>query len=366
MRQTRGLVTVKNQDIPRHEKVQPYPVGYLGWHGHGNMGDVAIRLTYERCLPQCDLRSLPESPSQIPGFLRATGISNLRHMHVLLGGGTVIGRRHYRGMLSGNMLIARGRPAVMVGAGVEDPVFQGRHSGSSNNELRNWKQLLSKFDRITVRGPRSAELLGDCGIEAIVVGDPALLLGAGPAVPNLQRVGVTVGFGSDLWAHDQRIVIQQVAEALAEAYQHNQEWQVRFLVVCSEDIEWTSMCAEALAALGVASETIIAIDPDVFMAEVATCNIFLGQRLHSTILACSFAVPCIMLEYQPKCMDFMRSIGREDWSLRTDQFTAGDLASKLTELSENRERHSKEIELQVALLRTKLEMEFDRISAVLS
>jgi polysaccharide pyruvyl transferase WcaK-like protein len=340
-------------------------VGYLGWDDHGNMGDDAIRLTYERQLPQYLLRSLPDRPRHFPSFFRSTKYSQFRNIHLLLGGGTLIGKRYWRAMITGNLLLARGRPALMVGAGVEDPEFQGRYSGSSRGELRHWRRILARFDRITVRGPRSAELLARYDIEATVVGDPSLLLTTQTesVIPNL--LGVTVGFGSDLWSHNQRLVIREVAEALALVHRRNPECQIRFLIVSVEDIEWTHLCSAALSELGIASDITPATNPEVFLSEVAKCQVFVGQRLHSVILASSCAVPSIMLEYQPKCLDFMRSIERAQWSLRTDRLTAKQLASLITDLFEYRAVHSTAIALQVAHLRAKLTLEFQRISEVL-
>ena len=36
-------------------------------------------------------------------------------------------------------------------------------------------------------------------------------------------------------------------------------------------------------------------------------------------------VPSLMLEYRPKCRDYMMSIGQEDKTIRTDQFKAEDV-----------------------------------------
>lgn len=80
------------------------------------------------------------------------------------------------------MALTKDNGSYAIGVGVEDPVFGGRNSGSGNGELKRWAPILSKFRTVSVRGPRSAELLADIGLDVEVSGDPALLL-PGPTSP---------------------------------------------------------------------------------------------------------------------------------------------------------------------------------------
>src|ERR1700753_365583 len=84
-------------------------VGYLGWSGHGNMGDDAIRLAIEEALPQLDLLRLPRarrgfSQRAVDGCLGKGGTHSL-----LLGGGTPLGRRNWRLPLAANLSLAAKR-----------------------------------------------------------------------------------------------------------------------------------------------------------------------------------------------------------------------------------------------------------------
>ncbi len=46
-------------------------------------------------------------------------------------------------------------------------------------------------------------------------------------------------------------------------------------------------------------------------------------------------IPSIMLEYRPKCLDYMESINMENYSIRTDRVTAPLLIERLHELIKN-------------------------------
>jgi polysaccharide pyruvyl transferase WcaK-like protein len=252
----------------------------------------------------------------------------------------------------------------MIGAGVEDPAFQGRHAFSGRGELKRWAGILRSFETVTVRGPLSAELLADVGIEARVVGDPALLLRPGLGAPTTEPgvIGVNLGYGDDLWGHDQDAVVRAVAAGLRLVVGRGHH--VRFLVANRSDLLQAQDCA-ALVGLGDKPDIRIAVSPGEFLTEVSRCEAFVGQRLHGVVLATAAGVPSVMLEYQPKCLDFMRSIDRAKWSIRTDAIRPKVLAQMLGELAEGRAEHAAEIERSVEPLRQELERETRKLGTLL-
>jgi hypothetical protein len=62
----------------------------------------------------------------------------------------------------------------------------------------------------------------------------------------------------------------------------------------------------------------------------------------------------------------MRSVGAEEWSLRTDRVTAPNLADKLSALAEDRDSISASLAAKVAVLRSSLADEFDRIAHLIA
>jgi polysaccharide pyruvyl transferase WcaK-like protein len=49
------------------------------------------------------------------------------------------------------------------------------------------------------------------------------------------------------------------------------------------------------------------------------------MKLHATVLATCALTPSIMLEYRPKCRDYMESIGQGRFTFKTSDFRAGEL-----------------------------------------
>ena len=217
-------------------------LAYIGWSGRGNLGDDAIFDAIASRLRPAAVREVPLYPAELARLALHGGAFRFRHAHPILGGGTVIGRSNWRVHVRTALALARARPAVMIGAGVEDPAFSGTHSFGSPHELARWRGLLERFDRVTVRGPRSQALLADAGIVSDVVGDPALLLEpSGQIEPEDRTLGVALGFGDDLWGHSQQRVVDAVASALKDLEQR--KWRIRFFTVNAEDRASAASCA---------------------------------------------------------------------------------------------------------------------------
>ena len=324
---------------------------YVGWTGRGNLGDDAIADALLHHIPGVAPWHVPTDPTAFAARLMAGAAVGARRRTVLLGGGTVVGRRNWRLLLAAtSALIARRRPWHLIGVGVEDPAFQGRASFSDRDELRRWVDLCGWFDRITVRGPRSRELLASVGVESEIVGDPALLhTPDGPVEPKDRLLGLNLGFGDDLWGHDHERVLDETARLVRELVHDG--WDARLLVVNLKDLPFATACLERA---GVDAEIRIATTVADYMAGVADCTVLVAERLHALVLGASAAVPLVGLEYQPKCADFLASVGCDRRSLRTDTVTAGGLIEHVRELADQREEESSVLAKHVDALRESL------------
>src|SRR5205823_8749709 len=64
---------------------------------------------------------------------------------------------------------------------------------------------------------------------------------------------------------------------------------------------------------------------------------FVGVKLHSVIAACCVQTPAIMVGYQPKCTDFMRTMDLEHYLIRTDALELDGLMALIAEVSADSE-----------------------------
>jgi polysaccharide pyruvyl transferase WcaK-like protein len=141
-------------------------------------------------------------------------------------------------------------------------------------------------------------------------------------------------------------------------------WRVRFFVVNPEDRADAMACIRRTGLDPDRTELLATPRADQFMDEVARCTVVVGERLHAVVLAAGAGVPAVMVEYQPKCRDFMASIDRSEWCVRTDEITAANVLERVEALAVDRDVHAARIDDAVNVLRGRLEREVVRMRAL--
>ena len=321
-------------------------VGYLGFAGRGNAGDDSILLAHERSLDGIPLAMLPlEWDRQALSLLGQVRRRPL-HAGVLVGGGTLVGRYPWRTRLERALKVGAG-PLAFTGVGVEDPSFVGAAWHTDENELLRWADVLDSASHLTVRGPRSAEILHDIGIEAPVVSDPALLLGPEARDDNVVRpklLGVNIADPEDQYLETGSRVFDECVPALRKLQASG--WTVRLLPFDRKDLV---VAQRARRALDDGTEIMSRFqDIDALLRSIAECDVLVGQRLHSVVLAAAVAVPAVAIDYRPKCRDFQLSIGREEWTVSTIDITTAVMLDMVIALHERRAYHAERIQVEVA------------------
>jgi polysaccharide pyruvyl transferase WcaK-like protein len=326
-------------------------VAYLGWHGRGNLGDDAIYDAVRAQLRGATFLDLPRFPHERMRAA-ATGVNrSLRCSTQVVGGGTLVGRRDWRRWVNRGLALTTKNGSCAIGVGVEDPAFVGRRSGSRKDELKRWAPVLSEFHSVSVRGPRSAELLSDLGLTVKVSGDPALLLPRPSVAPEEGLIGVNIGFGDDLWGHNPRLVVDEVSKAV----HHLSSQGHRFvgILMNPSDRRWT----EAVLG-GVTADIVDPADAAAAARELARCSVAIVCRLHAGILASLSGTPVISLEYQPKCRDFALSIDDERSLLRTDRLRSDAVVDAVGEALANSSSIRTKTQAAVDQLRHQLRNEY--------
>lgn len=305
-------------------------VAYLGFHEKDNLGDDAIYDAVRSQLPGVIFNDIPRLPHEF-AFPPAPALQRARRPSTLvMGGGTLVGVRYFRLLARLGLAVTRNNGKYAIGVGVQDPGYTGRGSGSGNDELTKWRTILSDFDSVSVRGPRSVELLDEIGIKAEVTGDPALILPRPDASVEDGLIGVNLGYGDDLWGHDPVGVAEQVAVAVRELASRGH----RFVGILMNpaDRKWVEVAFRDVDAD-------IVLPPDAASAarELARCSVAVVCRLHAGILAALSDTPVVSLEYQPKCRDFALSIDDAASLIRTDEVTGSAVVDRvLASLADSR------------------------------
>lgn len=308
-----------------------------GWLGYLNLGDEALFAAQRLLFPGCGLVRYPEHRLLSP--LRAA-LGTPRNC--VLAGGTLI--NGMRGWLDTFRHCQQwSRYSFIFGSGVQDPEFW-TGQGEWTDFRADWLPALERCSYVGVRGPRSLELLQDAGFSgAEVIGDPVLAC-ADPDLIDAARdlvtadapvLGLNIGrTGGKLWGDEEKVCAEAAKLAgLAAAA----GWRVRWFVVWPHDMEATR---KAVGLAGGAGEVVpVYEDYAEYLDEVRGATVFVGMKLHATVLATCAWVPSIMLEYRPKCRDYMASIGQQDMNVRTDAADGGELWERVGEIAGRRAEH---------------------------
>jgi len=299
---------------------KPPRLAYIGgFFGHDNLGDEALYDAAESLFNKCSLLKYPRKPW-------LTSIAKvLPRIHcAILGGGTLINRiESWRRLAERCFDIF---PSSFVfGTGVAHPSFWSSR-GEWKDTRREWKSILEKCSYVGVRGPLSAQLLADAGLEHVeIVGDPALTFALRGPPENSSHIPDSIGLNLGqangcMWGSEDRVLDEYVKLA---TFARKAGWRVKWFVVYPPDLSITEKAAE-LSGTGQEIHKIYC-DVNRYLELVGPLSTFVGMKLHATALATCAYVPSVMLEYRPKCRDYMQSIGQDDATIRTDSAKAEEI-----------------------------------------
>lgn len=310
-----------------------------GWHGHNNLGDEALYISLQTLFSTfkfLDFESGLES-GICKKIIKKTGRS-------ILGGGTTIG---YRRSTINKIEYVFGNSAsnVVFGSGVNDISFFKKHvdSAAIKEAASRWCDMLNACAYVGVRGPLSKAILNEWGVRNVeVIGDPVLSLAddscPDPVSTEDKIIGINICDLDLIWGSKEKY-IEDVIEFSKLARRNN--WKIKWFVVYPKDLKLTKYIARETET----EEEIYKIyhDPLAFKDIVKKVNVFIGTKLHAVILSLCSYTPSLMLEYQPKCLDFMKSIDMEKMTIRTDRIAADSMVQTIEEIRHNTKAYSSDI-----------------------
>lgn len=311
-------------------------IGYIGWVGFGNLGDEIMFEAFKRLFCQFDVL-----PFKFTHKIELFEKIKKREMFqaVCQGGGTLINAKGYHEKYR----IAQERygKTFVFGTGVRNPIFWNRVKNWQDS-LNEWLEILNKSIFVGVRGPISQQLLCERGFDkAEVIGDISLSLAKPGIIAKKRRkvIGINIGVSdSGQWGRDDDILefIVKFANIML-----SKKWNIKFMPVCEKDLLFIKTAARKIGrGVSVFNEY---KSMRKIMQFFETCDLFVGEKMHSVILAMCSYTPSIMLEYRPKCLDFMMSMGLEKFNMRTDNLSLDLIIDNINELYDNTEIIQKKI-----------------------
>lgn len=326
---------------------------YIGWLGHGNLGDEVLFQAIDSLFNH-DIQFFS---SRRMGILSRVLGRYLPVRAVFLGGGTLIRPTpsEYWVQLDESFSIFPRAKFVAFGTGVADAALW--ESFGRRTDKVGWCRRLERLDRVLVRGPLSKQHLLDWGFSGTVeiIGDMAIWFTRSNIARKrkARRVGLNLGPSNGcIRGRDERSVIRFGARLLRCFAQNG--WRVTLFPMWAEDIPYMLEAVKE-AECPLPPIHVNFLDRDATLTAIESQDVFVGEKLHSVVLASCVGTPAIMLEYRTKCRDFMLCIDREEWTYPTDELDADLIFGRLEELYEDVEEHQNRIHTQMLHWKRKLE-----------
>jgi polysaccharide pyruvyl transferase WcaK-like protein len=301
---------------------------YLGCLGIENLGDEAMLIAFNKLFGESFFLYTKNYYGKLIRMLKQ---DRLIFDISILGGGTLINATTDTLDILDKY---RAKKKVIFGTGVRDPSFWKSVSGYKSDVPR-WVDYLNSSDYIGVRGPNSHNILKQWGVtkEVKEIGDPVLFLSDTKIHTKKQNKILGVNFGTangNVWGNNEESVLESMISLLKRMQEKG--WSFKFFPVCPYDLPNTKRLASSL--MQDPKTTIIDnyLDYNHFKQELRYVDVFIGMKLHAVILSVATYTPSIMIEYRPKCRDFMQSVNMGNLVFRCDQLDADILESTINQL----------------------------------
>lgn len=317
---------------------------YYGWLGFRNLGDEALFYCIEQMFR--DSIDFCASGRFERLYFKETAFASF-DMH-FVGGGTLINRNT---TTIDTLLKYREKVPVGValGTGVADEQFWQQFEDRCDRS-DDWRDYLNSCRFVGVRGPDSLAFVQRLGVQkAVITGDPVLYLGSDRIVPKGRKKRIGLNFGATngrLWGKSDEHVENEVLSLIRILLEDN--WEISFFNVYIEDAKSYHNFIGRNNLQGKirffdASDCLINKALDYFK----DIDVFVGEKLHASVFAACTYTPFVMLEYEPKCLDFMKSIGYEKYNYRTDRLNADEIFTTLKELYDDSVRIQQHLKKRV-------------------
>jgi polysaccharide pyruvyl transferase WcaK-like protein len=206
------------------------------------------------------------------------------------------------------------------------------------------------FNRIGVRGPRSQEILAQYGIPSTIVGDTALYLK--PTEYNYEKnykIAICIRDKGMKWEESKNYI----KEIISFCNSLSDDYRFVILPIYPPDVKINKTISGKIN-----NSKILDFSDNVningLLDEITTCDLMIGEKLHSNVLSACCHVPFISIEYDPKSTDFVKTLELEMLNIRIGRVSEEKLDSLFHEIINN-DKILNKLKSNVEKLRTKLE-----------
>lgn len=322
---------------------------YFGCTGNNNLGDEVIYDEIKRLLSD----SL--CICNFPYYNKYIGARSRKLIkqtdYIILGGGTIIRKRANESYLRGLLQLTKQFPKakiLIIGPGVAEPDF-ANYIGFPI-DIESWTKFLNKTKFLSVRGPRSVDLLKSWGIQNVYeFKDPAISLFRKTIKNKTKSKKIALNFadiGDRIYGRNPKVLIEKIYEFVEELVLNN--WNIYLYPTTSSDLSYM------LNVIGLKNFTNIQLFENYTDAEksldfLESIDLFVGQRLHGVIFSACVSTPFYALGYEPKIFDFLESVNLASLCTKVDEVEVSDVLNKIKDIYTNLDSNQNEIYKQMQI-----------------
>lgn len=308
------------------KKADTLKINLIGWYGKGGLADDVIQY--------CTKTVFYDEASQ--KGIQLEYVDSLDCDLIVIGGGSLLGFDCLK--IAEKIKRARA-PIVIYGTG-----FRMEKRILDNLNQRSTIGIMERASLKGLRGFLSKVMLlhNEISIDGVeVIGDPALLFKPIP-VDDFQgkfKVGMVVRnlnpYVEPQYVSNERI--QQIFSKIGDYLVENFAAKIYFFSFTENfnesDLEGARKTVEMMRHRN-HTEIMKRIDDHVVLCSMlGKMDFLVSQRLHPSLLGWVQGIPCIAFEYQfNKTIDFMNSIGMDEFVVRTNEFVLETYEKKLDAL----------------------------------
>lgn len=315
---------------------------YLGWLGKGNVGDDVLFELFKTMF----YKYHKSKDNSIVNIDAHPSINNYKidlsfYDLIVLGGGSLFNISYYIKICAEG--IKNQIPIVTWGTGV-DGFFKNEDLKSIklNDNNPNYKEILDKFNYISVRGPFTKKMLRNLGVSNKIheIGDPALiysneLIGKRIVKQNTTNKNILINWGTsynNIFGKDEYKVEQILAETIRKLISRG--FKITVYPIWTEDIEPVKRLVQTVNNDRCQALTEV-YEAKILQNIISQSYITINLKLHANILSASANRPFISLAYRGKCFDFADTVNCSKFTIATDEITSNKILNLVEDIELN-------------------------------
>jgi polysaccharide pyruvyl transferase CsaB len=237
--------------------------------------------------------------------------------------------------------------------------------GVGNVELERSKRFINyvtrKADAISVRDEASRTALEGMGVRnpITVCADPVFTLSLNVSTAERPKIKERMRVGISVMAYDKQLrfssgIDEKIENSIVQfcEYLFGNNYDITFVPM---ERETDDLFIDSILNRGNFSGKVSVIDSSLghkdFIAECALCDVMIGMRLHSIILASIIGIPFIPISYHSKVTNVVKSLGQEDLSILLEDIDKSQLISKFELLIAGYDKRKTDVAMKVGKLR---------------